>query len=264
MGILGAVAAAMCYGTATIWQAIGIRSFRDAAGPLWRRALAGWLYLAGLVLDGIGYAASFWALRTLPLFLVESATASSVAVTALLAVVILRTRLHQLEVGALLAVLAGLVLLAVAAEPGPATTPSPWLPWALLAAMAALCVATVALRGPVISAVWAGLGYAGTGIASRLLVIPDDLWRVTEDPIFWTLVCASVAALVAYALALDAGRVTTVAGITMGLETVVPSAIGLVLLGDAISPGYSPIALLGFALALAGCLALARHAEVGD
>ena len=43
-------------------------------------------------------------------------------------------------------------------------------------------------------------------------------------------------ALVCYGLALDRGSVTTTAAVTFAVETVVPSAIGLVLLHDQSAP----------------------------
>ncbi|HET8988831.1 MAG TPA: hypothetical protein VFN43_10000, partial [Humibacillus sp.] len=103
LGLLGALTAAVAYGGATILQAIGVR--RVAALPsharLSRRLKVGWPYPAGLALDAAGFLASVVALRTLPLFLVESAVASSVAVTAVLSVVVLRVPLQRKEIVAL-------------------------------------------------------------------------------------------------------------------------------------------------------------------
>ena len=83
-GLLGAFAAAVLYGAATVLQAAGVRSLRlvPAGAPLPARLWAGRLYAVGLALDGLGFLASIAALRTLPLFVVQSAIASSVAVTA--------------------------------------------------------------------------------------------------------------------------------------------------------------------------------------
>lgn len=85
MGLFGAFIAAIAYGIATIAQAIGVQRASAVDGGVVRKALAGWAFGLGLMFDGVGCIASFAALRELPLFLVESATASSVAVTAVLA-----------------------------------------------------------------------------------------------------------------------------------------------------------------------------------
>ena len=90
-------------------QAVGVRraGALPAGTPLLARVRAGWPYAAGLALDGLGFLASVAALRTLPLFLVESAVAASVAVTAALSVLVLHVRLGATEVVALVAIGAG-------------------------------------------------------------------------------------------------------------------------------------------------------------
>src|SRR3954468_7656116 len=138
LGLLGALVAALAYGAGTVLQTIGVR--RMTATPqgttLLVRARAGWPYAVGLGFDAVGFVASVAALRTLPLFLVESAVASSVAVTAVLSVVVLHVRLGTLEVVALLAVAAGLSGLALAAADGVARDPGPGATWWLLSAAA--------------------------------------------------------------------------------------------------------------------------------
>src|SRR3954464_3581060 len=75
LGLLGALVAALAYGAGTVLQALGVR--RMAAMPqgtdLGVRARVGWAYAVGLGFDAVGFVASVAALRTLPLFLVESA-----------------------------------------------------------------------------------------------------------------------------------------------------------------------------------------------
>lgn len=275
-GLLGALTAAVAYGAATILQAVGVRRL---AGRTTRRSLtdtlrAGWPYAAGLGLDGLGFLASVAALRTLPLFLVESAIASSVAVTAVLSVIVLHVRLRRAEVVALGAVCAGLVALALGAtegeaRPGDARTAA-WLLAA--AALVGLLLALglldpVRARGSVVLSVAAGLGFGGVGVAARTLPIPSPWWHVLDSPTVWVLrglILHAVLATVAYGFALARGRVTTVAAITFATETVVPAVIGLVWLGDGVRPGWAPLALAGFVLTLGGCIMLAGRAEPAE
>jgi drug/metabolite transporter (DMT)-like permease len=199
------------------------------------------------------------------LFVVESAIASSVAVTAVLAVLFLGVRLTRTEVGALVAVGVGLVALALSAQEGRAVALSGPASWILLGSVlpvAALGVVAFRRGGPlsaVLLAVTAGLGFGGVGVAARVVVIPSPVWRVVLDPVSGALVGFAAIALVAYGYALDRGSVTTTAAVTFTVETVVPAAIGLVWLGDAVRPGAGPLAALGFVLTLGGCLLLARH-----
>lgn len=267
-GLLSAFAAAVLYGVGTLLQAVGLRratAHPDVTG--WRRVRLAHLYVVGLVLDGFGFLASLSALRTLPLFVVESALASSVAVTAVLVVVFLGERLDRGEVLALAAVGAGLVALAASADPGGAVELGTAGGWVLLGAAGVVALGGLAaLRSPSgggpLLAVTAGLAFGGTGIAARVMVLPSPLWRVVLDPTLWALAAYAVIALVFYALALNRGSVTSAAAITFTVETVVPALIGLLWLGDRVRPGAAPLAAVAFVLTLGGCLRLARHSVV--
>jgi drug/metabolite transporter (DMT)-like permease len=270
LGLLGAFVAAVAYGSATILQAIGVQ--RLAGLPrhtsLGRRARTAWPYAAGLALDAAGFLASVLALRTLPLFLVESAVASSVAVTAVLSVVVLHVALQTREVVALGAVALGLVALAAAADEGPARSPGSATGWWLLgSAVVVGVVLAVGLIDPdrrravVVLSVGAGLGFGGVGVAARVIEVPTPWWHLAGDPTAWALVAHAALATVCYALALARGRVTTVAALTFAAETTVPAVIGLVWLGDGVRAGWAPVALAGFVVTLAGCIVLAGRAE---
>jgi len=268
LGLLGAFGAALLYGAGTVLQAAGVRGSAGPTGaPGSTRLRSAGLYGSGLLLDALGFLASLAALRTLPLFVVQSAIASSVAVTAVLAAVFLGSRLHRAEVVALGAVALGLVGLAVVAREGGATGLGGTGVVVLLAGLppvVLLAVVASRLRGrPAASllALVAGLGFAGTGVSARVLKVPQPWWRGAADPVLWSLVGYSLVGLVCYALALQRGAVTAVAAVTFTVETVVPAVIGLAWLGDGVRPGGSVVAALAFALTLAGCLRLAGHAS---
>lgn len=269
VGLLSAFGAAVLYGAGTILQAVGVRRAAELdADGWWPRFWAGRLYALGVVLDTVGFVASIAALRTLPLFVVESAIASSVAVTAVLAVLFLGDRLGRREVLALAGVAAGLVALAVSAREGSGVALSGPAPWLLLGASLLVAVlSVVAVRGGAASgsllAVSAGLGFGGVGVAARVVVVPHALWRVVLDPVPWALLVFAVTSMVAYGVALQHSPVTTVAAITVTVETVVPATIGLVWLGDQVHSGAAPLAALGFVLTLGGSILLAGYSEGG-
>ena len=271
VALLGAAVAAIAYGTATVLQAIGVQ--RMAAVPdgaaLWTRLVAGRLYAFGLILDVLGFLASVASLRTLPLFLVESAVASSVAVTAVLAVLVLDLRLRHAEITALAVIGVGLVLLAVSAEPGPAHHAGAVAGWVLLGTAALVALMLLiglrdanSARASLILATAAGAGYGLVGIAARALEVRHPWWRTAADPVLWALLAQGALAVIAYGFALHRGRVTTVAAITMVVETVFPAIVGLVFLGDAVRDHLTLLAVIGFVATLAGSLALANQAEV--
>jgi len=264
-----ALGAALLYGAGTVLQAIGLRRAADtAAESRWARLWAARLYVVGLGLDGLGFFASLVALRDLPLFVVESVIASSVGVTAILAVLFLGARLTRAEVVALVAVAVGLVLLALSGAEGPGVAPQPWSAWLLLGLVApvlALGVLASRLRaslGLPLLAVTAGLGFAGVGVAARIITVPQELLNLALDPVPWALALYAVIALVAFGLALQKGSVTTATAITFGVETVAPAIVGLAWLGDRVRPDMETAAVLGFCLTLTGCILLGRHSTV--
>src|SRR5262245_40829422 len=95
-----AAGCALCYGLASVLQARGARSGGRARGVdprlLVRLARSSWSR-AGVALDGVGFVLQLLALRTLPLFVVQTAVSSSLAVTAAAAALILHEHLGPRE-----------------------------------------------------------------------------------------------------------------------------------------------------------------------
>ena len=160
----------------------------------------------------------------------------------------LGARVSRREVAALGAMGVGLLLLAVAARPDLAKPLPRSGQWALLAGVVlVLLVGIVAGRdnrsiGVAGLAVGAGLGFAGVGVAARALVVPHSLWRLVDQPLVWAIVGYGLLASLLFATALQRGSVTTATALTFAVETVVPTAVGLALLGDRARPGFIPVA----------------------
>jgi drug/metabolite transporter (DMT)-like permease len=271
LGLLGAFAAAVCYGSGSVLQSIGSRRVAADADldPRLLIRLGGQLpYLAGIALDLLGFAASVLALRTLPLFLVQSAVAASVGVTALLAVRVLGARLRGVQVGALAGLGLGLVLLALSARPGDAVTVSRTGQWLVLGgAGAVLVLGVVSARVPgrwgvAGLAAAAGLAFGGVGVAARVLELPSPLWRVAAEPTAYALAAYGILGTLLFATALQRGAVTSVSAILFAVETVAPAAIGLLWLGESARPGYAWAAVAGFVVTVGCAIELARRDPV--
>ncbi|MFI2715508.1 hypothetical protein ACH5AI_04060 [Streptomyces collinus] len=265
-----ALGAAVCFGTATVLQAIAARS-AAATGPggdvalLWR-ALRQWRYLAGLALDGLGFVLQILALRSVPIYAVGAALAASLAVTAVVAARLLKVRLSRVEWAAVAVVCAGLALLGLAAgaegdEEGPA-----WLKWAMLGAAAGvLLLGAAAGRLPeqgraLTLGLGAGLGFGVVEVSVRL-IDGFSAGELFPNPATYALLLGGGAAFLLLTSALQRGSVTTAtAGLVLG-ETVAPALIGVVWLGDRTRPGLGWLAVAGFAVAMAGALALSRFGE---
>jgi drug/metabolite transporter (DMT)-like permease len=267
LGLSAALLTAVCYGFGSILQS----AVATATPPTNRinvfglaRLVAQWRYLAGLSLDLLGFGASVIALRSLPLFVVQAAIASSVGVTAVAAAVFLDTPLARRERSALGVLLVGLALLAVAGQPDHGTRLGEPGPLILLCVAAGIVAAAFLLvrssleRSAVALAVGAGASFGAVGIAARGFVVAPHLVRNLADPLLYAIVAHGVIATLLFAAALQRGKVTTVAVVTFAVETIVPATVGLAFLGDHARPGLAPAAAAGFALTLAASIALAR------
>ncbi|MFD2418689.1 hypothetical protein [Amycolatopsis pigmentata] len=269
-GLLCALVAACAYGVASVLQAVAAQSVeggdRGVDPRLLVRVLGQWRYVLGLGLDALGFVAQLAALRVLPLFVVQAALAASLAVTAVAALTI-GARLGRREWTAVAAVCAGLALLGLSAH-GEGSRP------AGMAFHSGLAVATAVLAGlgmlagraprrlrsPALGLV-AGLAFGVVALAGRVLWT-HSLTDLLSDPATYTVAAAGVLAMLLYASALQRGNVTTATALMVVGETVVPSAIGVAMLGDTTRSGFTPLASFGFVLAVAAAVALARFGEV--
>ena len=132
-----ALASSVCFGAASVLQAMAARATTPGTGggvdiALMWRALRQWRYIAGLSMDGLGFGLQIVALRTLPIYVVGAALAASLAVTAVIASRVLRVRLSRVEWTAVAVVCAGLAMLALAAGKEGHREGSEALRWALL------------------------------------------------------------------------------------------------------------------------------------
>ncbi|MER7677999.1 hypothetical protein [Streptomyces sp. NPDC096934] len=270
-----ALGAAVCFGTATVLQAIAARTAAatggGAGGPggdaaLLLRALRQWRYLAGLALDGLGFVFQIAALRSLPLYVVGAALASSLAVTAVVAARLLRVRLSGTEWAAVGVVCAGLGMLGLAsgAEGGRAgslTLKYAMLGTAVLVLLLGLVGGRLSGRGrALVLGLGAGCGFGVVEVSVRLIdgLAPGTLLR---NPAVYALLVGGGAAFLLLTTALQRGSVTAAtAGLVIG-ETIGPALVGVVWLGDRTREGLEWLAVLGFLVAVAGALALARFGE---
>lgn len=276
--LVAAAVASAAYGSATILQSVGVRRYAASSAETWAgRLWAGRAYAIGLAVDAVAFAATLVALKTLPLFVVESAIPSSVGVTAALSAVVLKVRLSASERWSLVVVGVGLVALAGSAGEGPAVRPDIVGPLLLLALVAVGAMAVLGRSrrrgsrlGVGLLSGAAGLAFSGVGIAARVIDVPGPglpgWWQAAGSLLGLVLVLHGALAMTAYTIALERGRVTTVAAVTFAVETVVPAVVGLVWLGDAVRPGpaWAVLAGAGFVLTLGGSIALASRAEPGS
>jgi drug/metabolite transporter (DMT)-like permease len=270
MGIIAAVISALSYGIGSTLQAVAARSEPDVGGVdarLLVRLAKRWRFVVGLGLDVVGFIAQFIALRTLAVFVVQAVQAGNLAVTAVAAIPLLSVRLKGREWAAVVAVCVGLTLLAAAAGSEGVDPVRMAVKWWFLGAAAAVAVGGYAagqVKGraaPPVLGLFAGLGFGVVALAARVIT-SLSVGSMLTNPATYALLVAGFASFLFYATGLQRGTVTTVTAAVVVAETLVPSLVGVIVLGDGTRPGLVWLAVLGFVVAIAGALMLARFGEL--
>jgi drug/metabolite transporter (DMT)-like permease len=222
--------------------------------------------VVSLCLDALGFVAQLIALQRLPLFAVQAIVAANLAVTAVVASLVIKVRLSWREWLAVTGVVAGVGLLGSSAGPEGASQAGVMFKLALIVAIAALGLiglAAARLRDPARTlalGLVAGFGYGVIGIAARVLNGFEPL-TLLRDPAAYAVAAAGIVSFVFYATALEGGSVTVATAAVVLAETLPPAVIGVVFLGDRTRPGLEPAAIAGFLLAVASAVMLARFGE---
>lgn len=270
-GLLSALVCAVCYGVATPLQAVAARSTADEhAGVdpgLLVRLLRQWRYLAGLGLDGLGFLTQLVALRSLPLFVVQAVMSGSIAVTAVLAARWFGMRLSRTEWWAVAVLCAGLALLGLSARTeGTAHVGFSFHLGLLIAAVVCVLAGLAVGRLPTGSrtallGLVSGLGFGLVGIAGRI-ISNLHVGALAIDPAVYAVVVAGVVGALFYATAMQRGGVVAATAMMVLGETVLPAIIGVTMLGDQARAGWQPVAAVGFVVAVASAVLLARFGGV--
>jgi drug/metabolite transporter (DMT)-like permease len=254
------------YGAAAIFQAIGTRSVAAVHGldiRLLFRLLRSPSFDIALALTFGGFGLHLVALRQLPLFLAQSGIAASLAVTAVLAVIVFHDHLTPVEWSAVAAVCGGLVLLSLSAGETGSDQGNTGLTVAMVACLALMIVVggiSARLPGALATGLlglMAGVGYAVVGVTARTL--PGfSVRELATSGATYLLSAAGVIAFLLYSVSLQRGSVTVATAPMIAAQTIGPSLVGLGLLNDVLRPGWWPVALFGFALAGGASIVLVR------
>jgi drug/metabolite transporter (DMT)-like permease len=268
-GLAAAMISMVCYGIASVFQAVGARRVERGEGVdprLLVRVLGSLPFLGGMALDALGLLFDLYALRKLPLFTVQAVVNTNLAVTALTAVIVLKSRLTRADKAAVGAVVAGLVLLGLSSGPEGTGTFDTAERYGLLAASivlagAAMIVGNVYRRAhSAVLGAFAGFLFGLFGISVRVLPSLTPSHLVTEPAVYAGLI-ASATGFLFFTTALQRGSVTGATAALVVGETTVPALVGLLMLGDTARPGFAVVGVAGFLLAVGGALALSRYGE---
>ncbi len=266
LAYLAAFGCALCYGVGSILQDIAakrIEADTKLDARLLVRVTTQLPYIAGLGLDLAGWVLSLLALLRLPLFAVQSIVASSIGVVVVLSSVVTKRppTSRQLVILAVLGV--GLVALAATAAPDrPAPAPA-WFTVALWVAVVVIAAAGVVAartaagdRAAALLGGLSGLAFGGAALCARAIEAHGRASEVPGDPRSWALLVFGAFGIALYAAALQRGSVTIATACQYALETLVPSLLGLLVLGDRARNGWAGVAAVGFVLTLGAAIAL--------
>lgn len=268
LGYVFTVMATLASGSGSVLESLGVRRAGAYGGSVMDLAALRrqHVYFLGIAVDLAGFLCAAAALHRLPLFLVQSALAFSVGVTATISA-FMGARLPGagwawLGIGA-----TGLIMLGVSAKPSPAQPLPPGQGWLLLGV--AVLVAAIAWQARRLDRSWAapvlafcaGLGFCGVGVSARTLTIPDPMWQLVLEPSPWAMVLNGLAAAVVFAMALQKTGATAVTAIMFTTNTALSSAVGLFYLDDRVRTGFTAVAAIGFVLAITGAIRTAHHAS---
>ncbi len=245
--LFAAVAASIGYGTASVLEAVAARRATGA------RVFTQPIYLLGITLDLLAWAASLYALQFLTVFTVQALLAGSLVVTVLLARWVFATALGAQALAAMGLLVLGLVVIALSTGEQPAGgAPAGLVP--VLAAVLVLLLAVLGAcyrrRAPLLFAALAGLAASAAALAARSLDLSTISWGLLADPLPWIIAVSGVLAMVSYTRALEQGSVGPMTALYTVIEVLVPGIAGMVLLGDAARPGWEAAKFSAIALSL--------------
>ncbi|TEA00626.1 hypothetical protein [Mycobacteroides salmoniphilum] len=280
IGIAAAVLACLGYGTASVLQGYGARESAttvhgptgDGAPPL-KSTIAAMLtpaFIAGMVLDLVGFAGSLVSARLIPLFLSQTIMSANLVVTAVLGIAVLGVRLQRRDWLAISAVLLSLCVLATTAgHRGEDAAPAA-VHWGVLIASAVVLltglgfIRLLGARAAIPAGLCAGILYGAMAVAVRVLDGLDPL-RVKvmlSDPAAYAVILAGVGGFYLFTVALQVGSVNGAAAALVVGETVVPGVTGVVLLGDSARPGWGWLVAVAFLVAVVAAVTVAAFGAV--
>jgi drug/metabolite transporter (DMT)-like permease len=208
----------------------------------------------------LGYGLSLVALRILPLFLVQALIAASIVVTAFGEQFFLHRKLDKKTYWSLTAVIIGLALLAFSAVSGHAIVPNHTITLAIEISPLVLAAAGLLFvympknnrSSAIVLAALGGLAYGNTSTIGRILVYPNPLWKLAENPLVWSLTVSAILGQYFFTIALQRATATKSNAIMIATQTLGPAICGLLFFGDKIRVGFQLVVLIGSILVLIG------------
>jgi len=259
LALAAAIGCAVCNGSAVILEKVGVNEEKATY-----KLLKNVPYMLGIVLDIVGWLLTLVAVKTLPLFLVQSIIAANIVITALLDQAILRRRLPRYGYRLIFIILLGLIVLAGTAAPTTTVIAiTPFIYWSSSLGLLSLGLIGLGLSHKpakstaIALAVIAGVAFGAVSIIGRLLITNVAVGQLLYNPLMWILVAYSGLGMLMLTLGLRHATATTVNAVSVTFQTIAPTIIGLALLGDTVRNGTWLLTATALVVTLVASLLLA-------
>lgn len=267
LAIAAAVGTAVCNGFAAILQKMGADKHVSAGSghvSVFLKLFRDWPYLLGTALDLIAWVLTLVAVQTLPLFVVQPITALSVVITVWVERVFFKRRITRGMMAAVGVILLGLALLASSAVPESNVQTSQTVQMAIILSPLLILAgglmfirntkhyATIVLGG------LSGAAFGATAIVGRMLDFSPPFWNMVYQPLFLSLIAYGAVGVWLFAIALQRHHATIVNAAMISTETVIPTIVGILALGDRPAGGAWEVVIAGIGLTVAGTLLITR------
>jgi len=222
-------------------------------------------YVSGIILDLVGWGLFLLAARTLPLFLDLSFLVAGLMVTAIVAQLRSLTKINRTEVGAIVLVMVGIVLLGIVAEPSRVHSVSHHFVQILEIFPVVLAViglswlrSNTARPAALALAICSGLAFGATGIISRVINIAHLGLHTILQPLVIALIAYGVLGMLFLTAALQKDAINRVTSTLYSSELAIPSLLGILFLGDRARHGLWSVVIVGFVCVIIGTLIIAQ------
>jgi drug/metabolite transporter (DMT)-like permease len=262
-----AFACAMCNGAAAVLQKVSADKEEDVnsldASFLWR-LIKNKPYSAGILLDLLGWLLTLYAVRLLPLFLVETIIAVNIVFAALFESLFRKKRIQPNTYLAIGVILTGLVLLAISSSPERAQQPGATLRLCIVLAPVVIGIIgfILARRKTRLASIglasMGGLAFGATSVIGRIFVFSNPLWHTLYDPLLFSLIASGVLGILLFSIALQRAQATVMNAAMAVSQTLIPAIVGIAFLGDDARNGLWSLVVIGTALSLGGVFILIR------
>ncbi|MEO5722944.1 MAG: hypothetical protein ABIQ39_15395 [Ilumatobacteraceae bacterium] len=261
---VAAFAAAICYGISAVLEERAAKNVPITGRSGKRAALRAAIhpvYVAGMALSIVAWILALYSLRSLPLFAVQAIAASSIGIVVLITWAIGGIAPTRRDVGLLIVLAAGLVMLAISAAPGHPHRVAMsfklgiWIGVVVVAVAAMRATSVSGTRGAALLGAVSGFADGGMALCARA-VHHHTVSRWLTDPVAWALIPYTIIGIITFAGALQRGAASVALACQQAVTTVVPSAIGLVVLGDKARKGFAPLTYAGFVITVVAVITL--------